>query len=64
MKIKLVKYKTKCRKEKKQIKKIEKFYGKSIVDILNERVEESLKLHAQSDYVKNILKAALANEQD
>lgn len=64
MKMVLIEYKTKDRKEKKQIKKIEKFHGKSIVDLLNERMEESLKLHAQSDYVKNILKKALLSAKD
>lgn len=62
MKMVLIEYKVKGKKAKKKIKRIEKFHGKSIVDLLNERMEESDRKHAQSDYVKNILKAALANE--
>ena len=63
MKMVLIKYKVKGKKAKKQIKKIEKLHGKSIVDLLNERMEESNKKHYESEYVKNIFKAALANEQ-
>lgn len=59
MKITLIDYKVKGKKAKKQIKKIEKFHGKSIVDLLNERMEESNIKHLESEYVRNIIRKVI-----
>lgn len=62
MKMVLVEYKAKGKKAKKEIKKIEKFYGKSIVDLLNERMAKSNIKHLESEYVKNVIRKVI-NEQ-